>query len=69
LKKRFILETGGKPKEFFLLKIGGKLREKECWDVFKFFAVKRNLCWKLEESSEKECWDVFCSEAKFKAQN
>jgi hypothetical protein len=69
VKKRFILETGGKPKEVFLLKIGGKLREKECWDVFFFFAVKRNLCWKLEESSERECWDVFCIEEKFKAQN
>jgi len=68
-EKIFILETGGKPKEIFLLKIGGKLREKECWDVFKFFAVKRNLCWKLEESSERECWDVFCSEEKFEAQN
>jgi len=26
VKKGFILETGGKPKEFFKLKIGGKLR-------------------------------------------
>ncbi len=56
------IHTGNwrKAKRIFLLKIGGKPREKECWDVFSFsFAVKRNLCWKLEENSERECWDFF----------
>ncbi len=37
VKKRFILENGGKPKESFLLKIGGKLREKESWDFYFYF--------------------------------
>jgi hypothetical protein len=34
VKKRFILETGGKPKEIFLLKIGGKLRERKNVGMF-----------------------------------
>jgi hypothetical protein len=43
VKKRFILETGGKPKEILLLEIGGKLREKECWDFFFFFCSEEKF--------------------------
>ncbi len=60
VKKRFILETGGKPKEIFLLEIGGKLREKECWDFFIFlFLQRREICAGNWRKSQRENVGMF----------